>query len=237
MRLAMTVGTLRYIAVLVLVAGDAGQRPVLAGVPQQFDEYLGMAGSTGTRGHIFAESYLFRLVNRVALETFRQGLSFDMRLVTGKAGRLETVRCVARGTGHLCVLARVCDQLITYGTVAVEAGVYKLGRCSDLPWRVRIGVTCAAFGDLRSVWCFMAGGTCGHDFVPISLARIIGMKKVMAVLAGETVPPAVILEIFELAGVALGALSHGERLRFTGILLRGCGYRNRRTLFSLWRCK
>ena len=30
---AMTVGTLRYVAMLVLVAGDALQRPVLAGVP------------------------------------------------------------------------------------------------------------------------------------------------------------------------------------------------------------
>jgi hypothetical protein len=33
-RLAMTVGALRDIAVLVLVAGNAGQRPVLAGAPQ-----------------------------------------------------------------------------------------------------------------------------------------------------------------------------------------------------------
>jgi len=67
--LAMTVGTVWYIAVLVLVAGDAGQRPVLAGVPQQFDENLGMAGTTGARGHIFAQGDLSWLVNRMALET------------------------------------------------------------------------------------------------------------------------------------------------------------------------
>ena len=34
-RLAMTVGTLRYIAVSVLVAGYAGQRAVLAGALRQ----------------------------------------------------------------------------------------------------------------------------------------------------------------------------------------------------------
>ena len=51
-RLAMAVGTLRYIAVLVLVAGDTGYRPVLAGVILQFVEYLAMAGATGARWYI-----------------------------------------------------------------------------------------------------------------------------------------------------------------------------------------
>lgn len=68
-RLAMTVGTLRYIAVSVLVAGYAGQRPVLAGVLRQLVEYLGMAGTTGARGHILAEGDLQRLMNRMARET------------------------------------------------------------------------------------------------------------------------------------------------------------------------
>lgn len=47
-RQAMTVGTLRYIAVFVLVAGHTGERAVLAGVLRQSGEYLGMAGTTGT---------------------------------------------------------------------------------------------------------------------------------------------------------------------------------------------
>jgi len=130
-----------------------------------------------------------------------------MRLVTGEAGWFETVRCVARGTGNFCVLARVCDKLITYGAMTVETGGYKLGRCSDLLWSMSIGVASAAFGDLGTVWCLMAGGTCGHDRVPIPLARVIGMKKVMAALAGEAVPSAIVFEVLELTGVALGALS------------------------------
>jgi len=136
----MTVGTLRYIAVFVLVAGDASQRPVLTGVPQQFDEYLGMAGTTGARWHIFAKGDLSRLMDRVALEAGWQFLTLDMRLMTGETGWFEAVRCVTRATGNFCVLARVCDKLITYGAVTVETGGYKLGRGSDLPWCVRIGM-------------------------------------------------------------------------------------------------
>ena len=68
-RLAVTVGTLRHIAVSVLVAGYAGQRPVLAGVLRQLVEYLGMAGTTGARGHILAEGDLQWLMNRMARET------------------------------------------------------------------------------------------------------------------------------------------------------------------------
>jgi hypothetical protein len=83
----------------------------------------------------------------------------------------------------------------------------------------------------------MAGGTRGHDGVPIPLARVIGMKNVMAILAGKAVPPAAILEILELIGVALSALSCCKRLRLSGILLRGYGNRNRRNLFSLGRCE
>jgi hypothetical protein len=125
-RLAMAVGALRDIAVLVLVAGNAGQRPVLAGAPQQFDENLGMAGPTGARWHIFAKDDLSWLMNRMALETGWQFLPLNMRLVTGKAGWFESVRCVARGTGNFCVLARVCGKRVTYGTVALKAGGYKL---------------------------------------------------------------------------------------------------------------
>lgn len=94
-------------------------------------------------------------------------------------------------------------------------------------------MACDAFGDLRSVWCFMAGGTLGHDRIPIPLARVIGMKSVVAVLAGEAVPSAAVLEIPELTGVALGALGRRERLRFSGIQLRGRGYRNGCNLFPL----
>lgn len=83
----------------------------------------------------------------------------------------------------------------------------------------------------------MAGGALGHDRIPIPLARVIGVKKVMAVLAGETVPSAVVPEVPELTGVALGALDRRERLRFTGIQLRGCGYCNSRDLFPLRRSK
>lgn len=236
-RLAMTVGTLRHIAVFVLVAGYAGQRPVLADVLRQFVEYLGMAGSTCAGGNILGEGDLQRPMDRMARQTGCQCLPFGMRFVTGEAGRLEAVRCVARHTGNLRVLARVCDQLLTDGTVAVEAGVYKLGRRGDLPWRVRIVMTGTAFSDLRSVWCFMAGVTLGHDRIPIPLARVIGVKKVMAVPAGETVPASVILEVLERTGVALGALGRRERLCFGGILLRSRRNRNRCDLFPLRRCQ
>jgi hypothetical protein len=56
--LAMAVGTLRYIAVLVLVAGDAGYRPVLAGTLRQFVEYFAMTGTASARRHIRAENDL-----------------------------------------------------------------------------------------------------------------------------------------------------------------------------------
>lgn len=147
------------------------------------------------------------------------------------------MRCVAHHTGNLRVLARVFDKQVPDGAVAVETGVCKRGRRSDLPWHVRISMTCTTFGDLRSVWCFMAGGALGHDRIPIPFARAIGMKAAMADLAGKTVPPAIILEVAEQTDVALGALGRSERLRFTGILLRGRRYRNRCKLFPLRRCK
>ena len=156
-----------------------------------------------------------------------------MRFVTGEAGRFEAVRCMARHTGNFRVLARVFDKLLTDGTVAVETKVYKLGLRGDLLWRVRISMTHAAFNDLRPVWCFMAGGALGHDRIPIPFARVIGVKEVMAALAGETVSPAVILEVLERTGVALGALDRCERLRLTDILLWGRRYRNRRDPFPL----
>ena len=156
-----------------------------------------------------------------------------MRFVTGEAGRFEAVRCVARYTGNLRVLARVFDKLLTDGTVAVETIVCKLGRHCDLLWRVGIGMTHAAIGDLRPVWSFMAGGALGHDRVPIPFARVIGVKEVMASLAGETVSPAVILEVLERTGVALGTLDRCEWLRLTDILLRGWRYRYRRDPFHL----
>ena len=74
-----------------------------------------------------------------------------MRFVTGEAGRYEAVRCMARHTGNLRMLARVFDKLLPDGAVAVEAVIYQLGRRGDLPWCVGIRMTCAAFGDLRSV--------------------------------------------------------------------------------------
>lgn len=80
---AMAVGTLRYIAVLVLVAGDTGYLTVLAGVLRQYAEYLLMAGTTGARWNIIAVGYSQWLMNRMALETCRECLPFGMRFVTG----------------------------------------------------------------------------------------------------------------------------------------------------------
>ena len=160
-----------------------------------------------------------------------------MRFVTGETGRFEAVHSVARHAGNLRVLARVCDELIADGTVAVEAIVCKLGRHGDLLWRVRIGMAHAAFSDLWPMWSFMAGGTLGHNCIIIPLARAIGVEDIMTVLAGETVSPTVILEVLELSVVALGALDRRERLWFTGVHLRGRRYRNRRDLFPLRLCK
>ena len=176
-------------------------------------------------------------MNQMALIAGYQCLPNGMGFVASEAGGFETVRCVARHTGNFRVLARVFDKLITDGAVAVEAGVYKLGRRGDLSWRVRISMTCAAFSNSRSMWYFMAGSALGHDCIPIPFARAIGVKEVMAVLAGEAVPPAVILEVTERADVALGALGRRERLWFTGILLRGRRYRNSCDFFPLCRCK
>lgn len=100
-----------------------------------------MTGTAGSRRDILAESDLSWPVNRMALEAGLQCQPLGMGFVAGKAGRFETVRGVARHAGNLRVLARVCDELFTDGTVAVEAGAGKQGRCRDLPRRVRIGMT------------------------------------------------------------------------------------------------
>ena len=100
-RLAVTVGTLRHIAMLVLVAGDAGQCMVLAGALRQFVQDWGMTGAAGARRHILGEGDLQRLMNLVACEAVRHCLSGDMRFVTGEAGRFKAVRRVARHTGNL----------------------------------------------------------------------------------------------------------------------------------------
>lgn len=63
------------------------------------------------------------------------------------------------------------------------------------------------------------------------------MKKVVAVLAGETVPSAVVFEIPKLTGVALVTLGRRERLRFAGIQFGSYGYRNSCDLFALRRGK
>ena len=196
-----------------------------------------MAGTTGARRHIPAEGDLQGLMDRMTRETGRQCLPIGMRFVTGEAGRFEAVRRVARHAGDLRVFARVFDKLLPDGAVAVEAEIYKRGRRGDRSWRVRIGVTSTAFCDPCPVRFFMAGGALGHDRIPIPLARIIGVKEAMAILAGETVPPALILEVLEYTAVALGALCRRERLRLAGVLLRGLRNRNRCDLFPLSRCK
>lgn len=77
-RLAVTVGTLRNIAVFVLVACYAGQRPVLAGIVCQFAEYLGMAGAAGARRHILGKRDLQRPVNLMTLSAACQCQPFGM---------------------------------------------------------------------------------------------------------------------------------------------------------------
>lgn len=84
---------------------------------------------------------------------------------------------------------------------------------------------------------FMAGGALGHDRIIIVFARAVGVDDAMAALAGELVLAAVVLEVFERTGVALGALDRRERLRFAGILPRDWRNRNRRNLFPLRRCQ
>ena len=68
-RQTVTVGTLRHIAVFVLVTGHTGERAVFAGVLSQSVEYLGMTGTTGARRHILAEGDLQGLMNRMTRET------------------------------------------------------------------------------------------------------------------------------------------------------------------------
>lgn len=65
--LAMAVGTLRNVAVLALVAGDAGYRLVLAGALRQFVEYFAMTGTARVRRHITFENDLQWLVNLMTL--------------------------------------------------------------------------------------------------------------------------------------------------------------------------
>ena len=89
--LAMAVGTLRHIAVLALVAGDAGYSPVLAGTIRQFGEYFAVTGTARVRRHIRTEHDLSWLVNRMALEAHWNCLPGSMRFVAGKAGRFEAV--------------------------------------------------------------------------------------------------------------------------------------------------
>lgn len=160
-----------------------------------------------------------------------------MRLVTGEAGRFEPVGCVALCAGNFRVLAREFCQLIADRAVAVKADACQRGRSRNLSWCVRIAMTGTAILDLWSVRRFMAGRTLGHDRVPVPLARVIGVKDVMALLARETVPAAIILQVAKLADVALGALGRRELLRFGGILLGGRRYGNRCDFLSRSSCK
>ena len=114
---------------------------------------------------------------------------------------------MTRHTGNLRVLARKSNKLLTDGSVTVEACVYKRGSYSDLSWRVRIGMAYDAISDFRPMDRFVAGGALGHYRIPVSFTRVIGMKKIVAVLAGEAVPPAANLEVLELTCVALGTLT------------------------------
>src|SRR5450759_3468409 len=164
-----------------------------------------MTGTARARRHITAEKDLQRLVNRMALGTGCRSLSGSMRFVTGETGRFEAVRCVARHTGNLRVLARVCDKLLTDGSMAVEAIVCKQGGRGDLLRGMRICMTPAAFNNLRPVRSFMAGGALGHDRIKIPLTRAIGVQEVMAALTGETVSSAVILDVLKWSCVALCA--------------------------------
>ena len=91
MRFAVTVATLRHIAVFILVACYAGKRSVFAAALRQCFEYLGVTGTAGAGRHILAERDLQRLMNLVAFQAVRQGQPFGMRFVTVKAGRFGAV--------------------------------------------------------------------------------------------------------------------------------------------------
>src|SRR6185369_17151679 len=129
-----------------------------------------------------------RLMHRMTRETGRQRLSFGVRLVAGEAGRFESMGRVTGHAGDLGMLARVFRELVTDAAVAVETGVGQLYRRCDLLGSVRIGMACGAVGDAGSMWRLMAGRTLGHDRIPVPLARAIGVKDIVTVLAGETMP-------------------------------------------------
>ena len=100
-----------------------------------------------------------------------------------------------------------------------------------------IRVTGNTVRDLLSMGCLMAVGALGHDRFPVRFFRAVGVEGAMAFLAGKAVLSARFLEVAKQAGMTLGALAGGKRLRFGGVLLRCRRYRHLSAFASLRRCK
>jgi hypothetical protein len=216
-RSLVALGALRDVAVLVVVALRAVHVFVTARGLGPFCVDLGVAGPAGCRVLFRAVGHHLRLVDRVAGGAGAVCLALVVRLVALRAGGLEAVRGVAACAAEQGVLARELLELRSRCRMAGGAGVGEPLGHADFTRGVRVGVAGGAVLVGRPVDIGVAGGALRHDLVVVPFLRVVRVDRGVALLAAETVPAAILLEVAELGAVALRALHRGERGRRGGV--------------------
>jgi len=148
-----------------------------------------------------------------------QFLSGKVRFVALHAGRNQPMPVMmaeaafldGMGTGKLLELPGRTGM-----TVAAVGG--ESGHQRNLPRGMRIDVAAEAFRKLVSMNQVMALAAFRHQFGPVVLLRIIGVKALVTSLALNLVPQPVFLQQFKMAAVALTALGNGKGFR--GLLIQ-----------------
>ena len=146
-RSAMTLGTLRYIAVLGVMAGGTIHLAVLAWRLLPCRVYLLVTRAAGDSRHVLLVSDLQRLVNRVTLHTTRKFLTLMMRFVAREAGGFVTMGRMALLATDLGVLAWKFRQLLPRARMASGAGIDESRFHWDFLRGMGIHVTTGAIGD------------------------------------------------------------------------------------------
>jgi hypothetical protein len=189
-----------------------------------FEEYLLVAGSTGGGSGIGRKDGFQRFMHRVTLEAGSKGLVREMCLVTfetgGNAAVSLTVTIQARLSG---MGAGEFLQLFRRLPMAISAASGQLLHRELQPRSMGILMTGKAVHLLLAMGKAVAVPACGHQFGKIVLARIVGVKNLVAIRAVEPVRSSLVLQGPELIQMASATLCHCHRLGIDRIRTRRCG--------------
>lgn len=144
-----------------------------------------------------------------ALELLPLVVGFVAGVAAGNVG----VHFMAAVAGQLGMLAGKFLQLVERTAVAGGAGTDQLGRHGDFGGRMGIVVTGVALGDLFAMRKQVAIPAFGHQLIPVVLDRAVGMKILVAFLALELMPAAIVFKIVIKTAVTLSALNRREWFR------------------------